>query len=308
MPRLSLLFPARPLPTMLAWGLICIAMVSISGFAVAREQGAPDAGNAGQVDQAAEDEKVKVFQSIEWLEGPGFVELGPTARLKVSRGFVFTGPEGANNMLKLIEDPARQGLLGIMAPYDGLDWYIVFESRPTIKKRDGQAKIDADALLRTLQQEDEELNVIRRAQGWAECKVLKWEIPPAFEGSRRDVTWTTKVGEGDEQVFNCTTRIFGREGSIDATLVVAPKDVDRMRPTFRNILSLVEFNDEISDDDSSLGDRAGSYGSSASGPGAGRYATSRMLRQPRQSARLIGGIVFALISAAIGGYRKLRGS
>lgn len=302
MPRLGPSSPARPFSAMFAHGIICAALISVHGVALA--QGNPGGGTGDKDAQDAKEQKAReLFESIEWGEGPGWVPLGELARLKVSRGYVFTDPKGAATFLEASESAVSDGVLGILAP-ESFDWYIVFEPRPGIKGTDGKGKIDADALFQSLRREEEKLNAIHRAHGWDDFKLLGWDTPPAYEGSRHDLTWAMKYESGGEQGISYVTRIFGRTGgAIDAYLNVSPEDAARVRPIFRNIMSLVEFNDEPQAEQK---DEAGEWVTAWNkvtdpyGRNAGKLTVRKM--------RLVGAILFGVISGVIAVIRKVRSS
>src|SRR5215207_7687466 len=94
MPRLGRLLLSPPIPARVARGLMFVAVILLHDPASAQEASKP--GDSPPVDQAAKEKEARErFQEIPWEEGPGTAELGDIAELRVSRGFVFTGPEGA---------------------------------------------------------------------------------------------------------------------------------------------------------------------------------------------------------------------
>src|SRR5215208_3391729 len=124
MPRLGRLSLSLPNPARVARGLMFVAVILLHDPASAQEASKP--GDSPPVDQAAEEKEARErFQEIPWEEGPGTADLGDFAELRVSRGFVFTGPEGAKAFNELIENPPDKGLLGVLAPSESFDWFIL---------------------------------------------------------------------------------------------------------------------------------------------------------------------------------------
>src|SRR4051812_33279048 len=114
MPRLGRLPLSPPIPARVARGLMFVSVILLHDPAFAQE--APGPGGSPPVNQAAEEKLARErFQQIPWEEGPGTAELGDIAEFRVSRGFVFTGPEGAKAFEELNENPGTKDLLGVLA-------------------------------------------------------------------------------------------------------------------------------------------------------------------------------------------------
>lgn len=302
MPRPGRFFVSLPDPAFLARGLIFVAMMLAHAPVTASQ--APGSGDERPVDQdgtldQAQEKARALFESIEWGEGPGTVELGTVASIRVPSGFLFTKPAGAKTLLELGETPPPENLLGVLVPAESVDWIVIFTSSSAPREGDGKAKPDADALLKTLRAENEKANAIRRTHGWSVCTEPQWEVPPSYEGSRHNLTWATRFDDGDETFVNDATRILGPSGAIEAHLLVRPKDFARVHPTVANILTLVEFPGEARDNDEPSTRPADSETS-------GFHDSRRKRRIFMKSGRLIG---VSLVGAAVtifGGLKKLR--
>lgn len=305
MPRLGRFPQSRPVPATFARGLMFVAVILLHGTSSAQE--APGPRDASQVDQAAEEEKRKLLEQVHWEEGPGTADLGEVAQLRVSRGHVFTGPEGGKIFLEVLGGAAPKNLLGVLAPGEDREWFLVFEFVDYIKGESGPGKLDPDSLLEAFRRDTDEQNRIRRERGLPEFENIGWERPPSYDRGGKTLTWVTRCDVDGERVVNYNVRVFGRPGAIDATLVTDPEDLDRVVPTLTNILTLLEFKDEQGEGGGrGDGDSRTTYGT---GSGSRRGSYPMMLGRSRAgSRRLIGGAAFGLISLIFGVYRKLRPS
>ena len=89
-------------------------------------------------------------------------------------------------------------------------------------------------------------------------------------------------------------------------LVVARKDLDKVASTVANLLTVVEFKDDLRDRDDRPANRVDNDDSSASSTREYRYRSGSG-RLSVRSIRLIGGLLAAVCVSIFGAFKKLRG-
>src|SRR5579872_293571 len=167
---------------------------------------------------------------IEWQEGPTVGHLGSIAELSIPAGYRFTGKEGAKTVLELTHNIPNGRELGVVIPdsASGPKWFMTFEFEERgYVKDDEKDKLDADALLKSIQDSTESANAERQKHGWKAFHVTGWEHAPYYDPLSHNLTWAIK-GRGDESQestsVNHSIRLLGRRGTMDVDLVVAPED------------------------------------------------------------------------------------
>src|SRR4051794_14907606 len=238
MPRIGRFPITSTMPARLVTGMVLAALVILHGPASAQQAPIPGQrrkraenravvrGTTGRTTSPARSrpasspadpgaEKAReLMRSIDWQQAPEIAGLGVIAEFRIPRNYVFTGAKGGKVFLDVTHAPAPKDLLGILAPYGSIGWFVVFESKEAARKGDGKAKPDADALLRELRAENEADNATRRARGWVERTNLEFDRPPSYDDRTGNLTWTTRSNYGGRRVIRSTTRIFGQRGAI----------------------------------------------------------------------------------------------
>jgi len=118
------------------------------------------------------------FAAIPWQEGPCKGDLGGYASIKVPKGYLFTGREGAPKFLELSRNPPDPTTVGILMNVEGDDGWVVFFNYEDIGhvSDDEKGKIDATAILANLKEGTEASNVERRKRGWE--RIARSMAPP----------------------------------------------------------------------------------------------------------------------------------
>ena len=92
-----------------------------------------------------------------------------------------------------------------------------------------KATLDGDKILATLREGQESGNEERRRRGWEELTIGGWIRPPYYDEETNNLTWAIRGRSGDEKndgsddAINFSTRILGREGTMNVDLVVSPR-------------------------------------------------------------------------------------
>lgn len=209
---------------------------------------------------------------IDWADGPLTARLGDLAEIKVPAGYRFTGKDGTRKFLELTGNPPSGDELGTVIPISDSDdskdagfWFVIFEFNDVgYVKDDDKDKLDAGALLKSIQNATEEANKERAQRGWTPYHVRGWYKPPFYDVTTRNLTWamqgfSTNQGK-EEPSVNYSVRILGRRGTMNVDLVLDPGLVDSAVPKFNTLLSGFSYLPGGSYSDFRAGDKIAEYG------------------------------------------------
>ncbi len=208
---------------------------------------------------------------IDWIDGPVTARLGEIAQIKIPTGYRFTGKEGTRKFLELTQNPPGGNELGTIIPdvssESGKDefWFVIFEFNEVgYVKDDDRDKLDADALLKSIQENTEASNKERARRGWSAYHVRSWYKPPFYDVSTRNLTWAMQgysAGQGKQETsVNYSVRVLGRRGTINVDLVLDPSLVDAVVPKFDALLPGLNFLPGNNYGEFRAGDKIAEYG------------------------------------------------
>lgn len=203
--------------------------------------------------------------SIHWQEGPSTGELGLIAQVQIPAGYRFTGSDGAKRVMELTHNPSSGRELGVVIPNtDDPKWFMTFEFNETgYVKDDDKDSLDAEALLKSIQEGTEKANDLRKQRGWKPFHVTGWERTPFYDPLTHNLTWAIK-GRGDEGTeatsINHSIRLLGRRGTMDVDLVVAPEDYSTSMSEMSTIIRGFSYNQGSRYSDFTKGDKIAEYG------------------------------------------------
>ena len=198
--------------------------------------------------------------AVAWKKGPTTGELGSMAKIDVPAGFRFAGPSDTRTIMEMMENEPTNTELGMIGP-DNLDWFVVFEfSNEGYIKDDDRDSLDADALLKTMQESQKQANVERKKRGWAPYEVLGWAKPPGYDPKTNNLTWAINLGGDGGISINQDTRLLGRHGAMRVTLVTGVDDYQKVIPDYERVLKTFAYTSGNRYADFRSGDKLAGYG------------------------------------------------
>jgi len=205
----------------------------------------------------------EIFDSLQWKLGPYEASLGSEARIDIPEGFLFADSKDAQSFLELCENPTSGMELGLVGPAD-LSWFAIFEfDKVGYVKDDEKESLDPEAILQSLRKGNEYANEERRKRGWATMEILGWEYPPAYNEQTHNLEWCV-VGRSEEQITaNYNTRLLGRRGVMNATLVADQESLESIVPTYAGLLEGFAYEKGRSYAEYKSGDKVAEYGLTA---------------------------------------------
>lgn len=229
--------------------LACVAVCfAVSAFA--------GTGNTSDDDAA----KRQIVKSLHWIKGPTTVSVGTNAKFDVPEGYVFLNVQDTAKMMAVMENPPQDGET-FFAPRD-LSWFATFDYDDTGHIADDQ-KIDADAVLESVKQGNEQANRLRAKRGWAPVEVVGWRYPPFYENRTKRLEWAIDARGPSGVVVNYNTRILGRTGVTSATLVAGPEQLQTTVAEFKKAVAGYKYLPDQNYQAFRPGDHVAAYGLAA---------------------------------------------
>lgn len=200
------------------------------------------------------------FEGVTWQKGPSVGELGVTAQVKVPEGYVFVGPSDTRVIMEANHNPLSNKELGFVAPANET-WYAVFEFDDVgYVKDDEKDSLDANAMLDSIRKGTEEGNKERLRRGWPTMTIIGWEQTPHYNELTHNLEWAIRAQTEGEPVINHNTRLLGRGGVMEVTLVADPAVMAETLPKFKQMLSGFEFKTGHRYAEFRAGDKTAAYG------------------------------------------------
>ena len=200
------------------------------------------------------------FDGVTWQKGPSVGDLGMNAQVKVPEGYVFAGATDTRTIMEANHNPVTGREMGFVAPA-GEDWFAVFEfSDVGYVKDEEKDSLDANALLESIRSGTEAGNKERVKRGWPIMTILGWQTPPRYNEMTHNLEWAIRAQSEGSPVVNHNTRLLGRGGVMEVTLVTDPSTLSETMPKFKAMLEGFEFKQGHRYAEFRSGDRTAAYG------------------------------------------------
>src|SRR5882672_4132095 len=200
------------------------------------------------------------LKALNWIKGPARAPVPGNSTLVIPEGYVFLDPANTDKFNELNENiPGHQEVM--VAPRD-LHWsaYLSFNDGGYVKDDE---KIDAPALLKSLQQDVEDSNSARQARGWKQMHLIDWAAPPSYNRDTRRLEWAILLETGDRRNANYLTKILGRRGHTTVVLAGSVDDLAADEADLTAVLRGYSFNAGETYADWRQGDKVAEYGLAA---------------------------------------------
>ncbi len=165
---------------------------------------------------------------------------------------------------------------GLICPSD-LSWFVVFEfTDDGYVNDDEKDSLDADAILKDLKAGNAAGNERRKEMGLETLTLLGWAVPPNYNPQTNNLEWATKLqGEDGGVTINFFTKLLGRYGIMNATLVCNPDALDAILPDYQNLLTTYEYNSGNRYSEFKEGDKIAKYGLTGLIAGGALFAAAK---------------------------------
>lgn len=231
---------------------------------------------------AAEDQTQQGPPPIDWQDGPTTGKLGNVAEIEVPEGFRFTDGAGTRKLLELTQNPTNGREVGALIPNlpensNEKMYFIIFEYEATGYVSDADKdKLDAAALLESIQNGTEEANKERAKRGWEPFHVLGWAKAPFYDPATNNLTWAIRGKGNTSESINYSTRILGRRGTMSVDLVASPAQYENLVPAFNQLIAGYQYTDGNRYSQFVKGDKIAEYGLAALVAGGAGAAAAKL--------------------------------
>jgi uncharacterized membrane-anchored protein len=200
------------------------------------------------------------FEGVSWQKGPAVGELGETAQVKVPEGYLFAGARDTRTIMEANHNPITGREMGFVAPA-GEEWFAVFEFDDVgYVKDDEKDSLDANALLQSIKDGTAQGNQERMKRGWPTMTILGWQTPPRYNDITHNLEWAINAESAGAPVINHNTRVLGRGGVMEVTLVTDPATLAATLPKFKAMLEGFQFKQGHKYAEFRAGDKTAAYG------------------------------------------------
>lgn len=206
----------------------------------------------------------RMFESIQWLQGPAEGKLGTRATVLTPEGLQFANASDTRKLLELMQNQPSNRELGMVAT-PNIDWFVVFEfDESGYVSDEDKDDLDADALMDSLREGQEYGNEERKRRGWDTLELVGWARPPYYDENTRNLEWATRLrsSTGGESV-NHNSRALGRHGVMELTLVCGPDEYEAILPKFHELIKGFKYVEGERYSEFTSGDKVAQYGLTA---------------------------------------------
>lgn len=283
--------------------MLAIQPLALSTLAHAATESASESTDAN----APQSEQHNPIADLPWRKGPTPFQLGGHATLQIPGDHAALAEGDSGRFLELTGNLPSPGTSIVASS----NWWATFDYDDSGYIKDDE-KIDADALLKQLKEEDGPANEERRKHHMPELYTDGWFVPPHYDKATQRLEWALKLHASDDPapVINYTVRILGRQGYERAVLVSSPDTMEKDVAEFKQMLNGFDFNSGMKYTEFKPGDRVAEIGLAALiAGGAAAVATKtgfwKVLAGILAAGwKLIAGLVFAAIAAVRGLFKR----
>mgnify|MGYP001363746309 CR=1 FL=1 len=137
----------------------------------------------------------QVIRSLHWVNGPGLVNVGTNAKFQIPDGYTFLDAPDTRRFLEEVTHNSSNGSEYFFGPADGR-WWATFRYDATGHVSDDE-KIDAPALLKSMQENQAADNNNRKSKGWPQLLNMNWKYPPFYDPGTRRLEWAVSFISSD---------------------------------------------------------------------------------------------------------------
>lgn len=185
--------------------------------------------------QAQDEEVSSPLGDLNWIT-EGEVELGKWATVEVPEGFGFVDGDDSRKLMTMFGNLETNLEVGtLMNLEDG--WFVIYEFEEIgYVKDDEKDDLNADKLLKDLQSGQEAANEYRAEMGLEPMYLEGWITEPFYHEETNNLEWGTRIRSGEDGYSaNYLTKLLGRRGVMNATLVCDPAEMDAVLPIARSM-------------------------------------------------------------------------
>jgi uncharacterized membrane-anchored protein len=207
----------------------------------------------------------------------GTGQIGGRAEIQVPEGYDFLPAKGTQSVLRMMGNLTNGDEQGLIRNQKE-NWFVVFEfSDDGYVKDDDKDHLDAGAILKSIQEGEVHSNEARKNAGLPAQHTLGFAIPPHYNEQTNNLEWAIRfTTEGEKgATINHYTKLLGRRGVMEVTLVCDPEQLDAVLPDFRKLMGDYHYIQGETYADYRKGDKLATYGLIGAVAGGAALAASK---------------------------------
>jgi uncharacterized membrane-anchored protein len=200
------------------------AAILLAGSAMA-----PMSGYAAE--PTAEDKAYMAqYEALPWIGAPAKVTITDNAALALNDQTRYLDTKGTDALLKLTGNLPEENSYTVAAKNG--NWFAVysFDSMGYVKDNE---KIDPDALLKSMKENEVASNEERKNKGMQPLNIVGWAVPPHYDPVTHNLEYGVTLASGGNTNINYHMRMLGRRGVMDAALVTSQQYLQADLAEFR---------------------------------------------------------------------------
>lgn len=207
---------------------------------------------------AQDDPVMKKIQALEWKEGPAQGNIAGKANIALKDGLRFLDAKNTSDFLVLLGNLPQSDSYAVSTK--NLSWFSVFSFVEEGYVKDDE-KIDADALLAVLKENNVHSIEERGKRGLPKLYLDGWFISPRYDSETKRLEWATVLhDDSGSKTVNFSTKLLGRKGHMDAILVSDPQSLETDVKEFKKALTGFDFVPGERYSEWTRGDKVAAYG------------------------------------------------
>lgn len=189
---------------------------------------------------AADEDIGAEMRKLPWQEGPATGDVGTRSKIQIPEGARLLPESSGSRFLELTGNLPEPGDTVLVHNH----WWATLSFSDSGYVKDDE-KLDPDALLKALRENDEASNKERTKRGMATLTNEGWIVPPHYDPSTKFLEYGLRLRASDspQPVVNYTMRLLSRRGYETVILVTSPETMDADVKDLRAMLtSGFQFN------------------------------------------------------------------
>jgi uncharacterized membrane-anchored protein len=229
------------------------------------------------------------YQALPWVKPPAKVIITDNAALSLNDKIQYLDTKGTDDLLKLTGNLPEESSYTIAANTG--NWFAVYSFDPMGYVKDDE-KIDADALLKSMRDNEAASNVERKTRGLPALNITGWAVPPHYDPASHNLEYGVTLASQGSTNINYHMRMLGRRGVMDAALVTSQQYLQADLAEFRAANAGFGYN------------KGEDYASYKEGDKVSEYGLAALVTGGVAAAALKGGLLKGLL-AGLAAFWKL---
>jgi uncharacterized membrane-anchored protein len=243
----------------------------------------------------------EIIAGLNWQSSPAVGKVGDRAEVKLTGTLEFLDAPNTADFLKANGNLPNATSYTLVNNDGKANWFAILRYVDDGYVKDDE-KIDPDALLKSLQENNVLGNEQKRKQGLPTLTLVGWYFPPRYDPETKRLEWGTKLQEDStkEITVNVNTKILGRSGYTTAILVSSPESLETDLRDFKQAIKGFDYVSGEKYREWKEGDKVAAYGLGALVLGGAAAVATK-----KGGLKLLWVGALALFAAVWAGLKKL---